>query len=440
MLYKTKIGDSPAKIARRYGVPFGKLIGANPQKPTTVVAGVRTWQSLSPNESVNVPVGVGVGDAISDMVGINPCDQRNVNLVCAAQAVLGVTVDGKWGHGTATAAQALVPGAPGGCSPTPAWWGARGTSKCGSAPSGGGGGVPTSSLSVAAAAALAALTADPNYCASVARVGTLVNTTVHNFKAAWNASNPSSPVPIGTGKYEPVVAQALSSALGGQTVPPGCGAGAAPPPPMPLPTPAPTPIVIPTPIGPISPIPVVNPPTPAPPIVAPSAVPAAVQALLMTNPCDPSNVAAVCAAQRALGVSADGKWGPDSSRATGGLVPPCTPRPSWWTPKGQSNCPGAAAPPPPPPPPGPIPPPGPGGVTPMPGPAPSGGGGAQIVAPEKKKLSTGAIVAGAVGAAALIGLIAVAATGKKTHRGGAKRRGARKAHRKPAHRRARRKK
>jgi hypothetical protein len=49
-----------------------------------------------------------------------------------------------------------------------------------------------------------------------------------------------------------------------------------------------------------------------------------------------------------------------------------------------------------------------------------------VVAPvEEKKLSTGAIVAGAIGVAALVGLVAVAVSGKKGHRGKAGKRGAR---------------
>jgi hypothetical protein len=50
------------------------------------------------------------------------------------------------------------------------------------------------------------------------------------------------------------------------------------------------------------------------------------------------------------------------------------------------------------------------------------------VAPEKKDISTGAIVAGALGLAALVGVVAVAATSKKgAHHGGGR-------HHKPTHR------
>ena len=49
MLYTVQFGDSPALIARRFGVSMEAIIGANPQKPTTVVAGQRTWQSVNPS-------------------------------------------------------------------------------------------------------------------------------------------------------------------------------------------------------------------------------------------------------------------------------------------------------------------------------------------------------------------------------------------------------
>lgn len=84
----------------------------------------------------------------------------------------------------------------------------------------------------AANACLAALQADSNYCASVGQSGSAVNTAVHNFKAAFNAVYTDTPLPIGTGNYEPVVAAALSQELGGISVPPGCSANPPPPPPQ----------------------------------------------------------------------------------------------------------------------------------------------------------------------------------------------------------------
>ncbi len=85
---------------------------------------------------------------------------------------------------------------------------------------------PSSPLISVAQAAAAAIAADPNYCASVARVGSGVNSAVHAFKAAWNSSG-QAPVPINTGNYEQPTANALASLLG--TAPAACGARAATP-------------------------------------------------------------------------------------------------------------------------------------------------------------------------------------------------------------------
>lgn len=363
MLYRAKQGDTPAIIARTYGVPFDALIDANPRKPTTIVSNghgpVRTWRELLVDEEIIVPVGGLVGAPADDVVAIlvsagGPCLKANAGYVCQIQSILGLKVDGKWGNDTATAVRALVPGAPGACSPTPSWW-VKGVSACPAgavAPSPAPAPAPTSGLTFAANAALSALNADPNYCANVSKVGSSVNKAIHNFKGAWNAANPSSPVPIGTGKYEPSVAAALSSALGGASVPPGCGTAAAPAP-APAPGPAPAPIVTPAP-GPRS--------TP----------PDAVLALLGINPCDASSASVVCAAQHALGVSPDGKYGADTAAAARRVLPEappgCSPRPAWWAPKGQSNCGGGAPTPQPAPIPPPAPPPAP---TPSPTPAPA---------------------------------------------------------------------
>jgi hypothetical protein len=430
MLYKVKAGESPARIASRFGVPVASLIGANPRKPTTVVAGQRTWRSLASGETVSVPVGVGVGfvgapaDAVSALIAAgSPCLQGNAALVCAAQAALGIGADGKWGDGTSAAARRVVPSAPAGCSPRPAWWAPAGQSNCV------GLSVPTASaagasgVTAAAAAAAAALAADPNYCANVGKSGTAVNTAVHNFKAAWNAANPGQAVPINTGKYEPVTAAALSSALGGQSVAPSCGAA-----------PAVSPAITPLAVAPSAPA--VSPAAPA------AGAPSAVSALLTYDPCVQQNAAAVAAAQRALGQPVDGKYGADTSTAARRLVPGapagCSPRPAWWAPPGQSNAvpavqaapaaspavavscpPGTAL----------DPRTGQCVAIPAPPPAPSGGGGAPapsgptqpvVVAP-KEGSSTGAIAAGAIGVVALVGVVAAASMGK----GGKGTRGAR---------------
>jgi len=138
MLYQVRSGDSPATIARNYSVTMDALIGANPQKPIVVVSGVRTWRDLRAGETLRVPVGGYVGylgdvgtDAVNALMAAGgPCVQANAGLVCVAQAALGIAADGKWGSGTATAARALVPSAPAGCTPRPAWWAPAGQVNC----------------------------------------------------------------------------------------------------------------------------------------------------------------------------------------------------------------------------------------------------------------------------------------------------------------------
>lgn len=95
-------------------------------------------------------------------------------------------------------------------------------------------------VAAAAQAAVDAIGADANYCAAVAQVGSRVNSTVHAFKLAWNATNPSSSVPIGTGTYEQATSDAIKNVIGHAPV--ACsGARAAPAPSIP----APTPLVVP---------------------------------------------------------------------------------------------------------------------------------------------------------------------------------------------------
>jgi LysM domain len=429
--YVVQQGDTPHSIARRHGIHVWQLIQANPNKPVVTVSGQQTWSALSPGERLRIPHrsggfvapppppaqqpwwqqnqnwqpgnwqpqmqarqqllpppppqpwwqqqqipppprpynpgrfrfgplhGVGhqdasrllahqeemrrlvwgrhgyeygdnpygvadgaLGDAASDAVNAllsagDPCDPNNVGLVCAAQAALGVGVDGKWGAGTATRAQALVPGAPGACTPRPAWWAPAGQSNCGAA--------------------------------SPLQMPPLVVT-------------PPSPLP---------------------------------PPPAPPPS-APPPVV--------------------PATVAPaSSAPLAVQAMAGLDPCAAANVNAVCAAQAALGVGVDGKWGTGTAaRAAAvfpGAPPACSPRPSWWAPAGQSNCAGA--------PPRPARPPLGGGGAPMgpPGTAPTPSspllqssmvpGGISV----PKGGSGTMAVAGVLGVVALAGIVAVVATG-----------------------------
>ncbi len=105
--------------------------------------------------------------------------------------------------------------------------------------------LPASVIAVAQAAANA-IGANANYCASVAQAGSVVNSAVHAFKTAWNAANPSSPVPVGTGTYEQATADAIKRVIGHSPV--ACGRAAAVPA-LPAPTiapPAAPPLVVPS--------------------------------------------------------------------------------------------------------------------------------------------------------------------------------------------------
>jgi hypothetical protein len=68
-------------------------------------------------------------------------------------------------------------------------------------------------LVAAAKSADAALAASGGYCDDVARVGSPVNSAVHAFKLAWNATQ-SPTVPINTGNYEIQTAEAMRLVLG----------------------------------------------------------------------------------------------------------------------------------------------------------------------------------------------------------------------------------
>ncbi len=89
----------------------------------------------------------------------------------------------------------------------------------------------------AAQAAADAINADPSYCTSVAKTGSAVNSAVHAFKTAWNASG-HSPVPINTGTYEEATAEAIADAIGGAPLP--CDGAA-----LPTHTPAAAPVTAP---------------------------------------------------------------------------------------------------------------------------------------------------------------------------------------------------
>lgn len=325
MFYVVQSGDSPAIIAQRFGVSTAALIAANPSKPTTEVSdpngrAVRTWRSLVPGETVSVPTSGAVGDALttalSALAGINPCDSRNVALVCAAQQALGLKADGKYGLDTATAAFRINPMSPKACSPRPTWWAPMGQSNCGSAPS----------LTATAAAATTAAgmpdvvnPCDPRnvalVCDAQRKLGLVVD-----------------------GKYGPGTAAALQKIVPG--APPAC-------------SPRPTwwapagqsncgGALVPT--APAAPTSTATTPAAAVPLV-----PGAVSALIGINPCLKSNVALICAAQKALGLVVDGKYGPNTAAAARRIAPKappaCSPQPAWWAPAGKSNCGGAIVPP-----------------------------------------------------------------------------------------------
>lgn len=378
---RVRNGDSPASIARRHGVSVGALMGANAHKAQVVRGGRRTWQSLGVGEQLNIPVGVGDGSAaaaaIAGLISAGgPCLQKNAGFVCAIQAALGLTVDGKYGNDTANAAKRIVPGAPAGCSPAPLWWGKKGDNKC-------------------------------------------VGASIPSF--------PSAPI------VTPVI--------------PG------------LPSLPSLPV--------IAPIPVVT--APSAPIAA-----AAVAALSAIDPCLSVNAGMICAAQQALGLTPDGKYGPGTAAAVkaalGSAPAPCSPAPLWWGKKTDNKCGGGGASIPLPSPivlptplpeipvvlpPAPVvvrpaptpsnPNPAPVIVTPAPSPVVSPSPSAPVVvapAPAPitssnggdKKFSTGTIVAGAIGVAALVGLVGLGLSkGKKS--GGARRSPSRKSKKKSSRKR-----
>lgn len=310
-IYRARLNESPSMIARRFGVPMSALIAANPHKPTKRVGNQTTWQGLRHNEAVRLPAGA-VG-TLGDFLGVTPASPSAPHVqisrgsgaaadVALWQTIIGVTPDGSFGPNTEKATKAWQSAhglTPDGIVGQKTWAAALGSSAtaptAAATPT-----APPTGLTSAATAAAAALSADANYCVSVARVGTAVNTTVHNFKAAWNSANPSRPVPIGTGKYEPVVAAALSETLGGATVPPGCGAAA-----VPAPAPAPAPAASATP----APAPAAT-PAPAPAVTGGSsaqiAAATAMNTALSVHGYKAADQPLYMAFQRSVGLKADG--------------------------------------------------------------------------------------------------------------------------------------
>jgi peptidoglycan hydrolase-like protein with peptidoglycan-binding domain len=451
MQYSAQVGDSPAIIARRFGVALNSLVNANPHKPTTIVAGQRTWQALLPGEMVIVPVGGLVGAVAPAAPGAPHAQIKQGSTgpdVALWQTIIGVTADGIFGPNTAAktklwqsghglGADGIVgpktwsaalggafPSPAAALPPAPAMPSIPIPASAPSMPS-----IPVVAPASVPAAVQALVSVDPCYSGNALMVC-----------AAQTALHVAA-----DGKYGNDTATALRRLV------PGAPAGCSPRPSWWAPTgksncnaaAAGIPAMIPTPSA-SQPLPV-DLPTSVPSV----SVPTAVQGIMSIDPCAEANAMFVCQAQGALGVTADGKYGPASAAAARRLAPgapgPCSPRPSWWTPTGQSNCHGAAgapslpsmpaipsAP-----------------TTTSPGwqdtapsgvvtPASSGGGPAQpiVAPPEKKSLSTGAMVAGALGVAALVGVVAVAASGKKGAHGARGKRGA--ARRAPKHKKSKR--
>jgi len=75
-LYQVLTSDSPASIARTFGVSLDALLAVNPQKLNAVVQGVRTWQSIVPGEIVHVPVVGGALAAAGDPAATLTPDQQ----------------------------------------------------------------------------------------------------------------------------------------------------------------------------------------------------------------------------------------------------------------------------------------------------------------------------------------------------------------------------
>lgn len=327
MLYQVRNGDSPAIIARRYGVSMAALIGANPRKPTTVVAGQQTWRSIAPGETVSVPMAGYLGDSASDTVNAliaagGPCLQANAGWVCLVQKALGIAADGKWGTDTSTAARRIVPGAPAGCSPRPAWWAPAGKVNCPAV-------LPTLPPLPAPAPAPAP-SAIPSF-PSIPAIPTCAAGTFFN--------------PL-TGTCDPIPA-------------------------LPLQLPVPLPLQLPVP----QPLPV------APPPVTPVSITCPAGTLLnpLTGSCDPIPALPL-------------QLPPPQPAPAPAVVPAVAPQ--------------APAPAPPAPAPAPAQP-----SAPAPGPAQP-----TVTSPTTGGVSTGTIVAGAVGAVALIGVIAAASMGGKKPR------------------------
>jgi hypothetical protein len=377
MIYRMVYGDTPAIIAKKFGVSLPALFSANPQKSIVTWWGSHTWDSV-PGEAVNVPTAapapaptVAAVTAGASLAAVNPCDQSNASLVCEFQRSIGHVADGKYGTETSHALASLVTNAPAPCHPRPPWWARHGRTNCGPV-------ITTSPIVIRGTPPIFAGT---------------VGDAAHDAAVSLAATNPCSADNVSfvclfqaavglkqDGKYGHDTAAALKAKVGDAA-------------PAPCQHPAwwvphgqsnctPTPSVAPTSIVSQAPQAVVASP--------------AAQALAASNPCDQASVSLVSAFQQSAGLKVDGKYGTDTSHALAALVPnapaPCHPRPAWWG--------GGAA------------------VR----PPPSGGAVVVkqdgLVSPEPKKkldISTGALLAGGIGAVALVGVVVAAAGGKKAY-------------------------
>jgi LysM repeat protein len=343
--YIVQPGDSPEIIVRRLGVPFRDLLRANPHRPTVHVGGgVHTWRDrLVHGERLRVParrgrgrLGGALGDALSPaqaLAAVNPCDQANVDLVCAFQRSVKQPADGKYGTDTAHALVAQIPTAPAGCHPRPMWWSAHGRSNCGTA------------------------AASIEFPADV-----IVGHRPQRTEVAGPL--PQMPYRVTPGDSPTLIAQKLG-------VPFAALLGANPHKPITVVAGVPTWVSLVT--DEVLNIPMVpgmvGDPTPGDALVlraggmnAPdtqaaaqsllsaqstvsashSLAIAAAQTLAAVNPCDQASAGLVSAFQQSAGISPDGKYGSDTAKALATLVPGapagCHPRPAWWD-QGKGNSP-----------------------------------------------------------------------------------------------------
>ncbi len=187
-LYEVQPGDSPGSIAAAHaGCPkcSRDLIAANPHKPIRRFPnGYVTFQELRAGEKLRLP----------DKWWSKEFDELPPSYFAALPNPDGVT-------GVGATYTELGPLDPVVLAPDTA-----------DAP------LPAT-LTITAQGAATAIAADPNYCASVARVGSAVNTAVHTFKSTWNATQ-SPLVPINTGNFEAPTSDALRFVLG--TSPAAC--------------------------------------------------------------------------------------------------------------------------------------------------------------------------------------------------------------------------